>query len=91
MNEEFSQLCFIMSENSFESPHCKAFLLLQAHLFSLPLPITDYVTDLKSVLDQCIRILLCFLHIALWKQQGMTFLHGVLLLQSIFQVSGKKH
>uniref|UniRef100_A0A1I7UX80 SEC63 domain-containing protein n=1 Tax=Caenorhabditis tropicalis TaxID=1561998 RepID=A0A1I7UX80_9PELO len=35
---------------------CKAHLLFQAHFMRTPLP-TDYRTDLKSVLDQCIRIL----------------------------------
>ncbi|EGT45065.1 hypothetical protein CAEBREN_32115, partial [Caenorhabditis brenneri] len=35
---------------------CKAHLLFQAHFMRTILP-TDYRTDLKSVLDQCIRIL----------------------------------
>tara|TARA_R110002003_G_scaffold55_5_gene4994 strand:- start:49114 stop:54714 length:5601 start_codon:yes stop_codon:yes gene_type:complete len=37
-------------------PHVKAFLLLQAHLSRIDLPISDYVGDLNSVLDQSIRI-----------------------------------
>ncbi|KAF1999651.1 Sec63-domain-containing protein [Amniculicola lignicola CBS 123094] len=37
-------------------PHVKAFLLLQAHFSRIDLPITDYVGDLNSVLDQSIRI-----------------------------------
>ena len=40
-----------------ESPHVKADLLVQAHLARAALPIADYVTDTKSVLDQAIRIL----------------------------------
>jgi hypothetical protein len=39
------------------SPHVKANLLLQAHLARAALPIADYVTDTKSVLDQAVRIL----------------------------------
>jgi len=39
-----------------ESPHTKAFLLLQAHFYCQPLPISDYVNDTKSVLDQLPRI-----------------------------------
>lgn len=35
-----------------DSPHTKAFLLLQAHLARCPLPISDYINDTKSVLDQ---------------------------------------
>ncbi|KAI9681508.1 MAG: hypothetical protein M1817_002792 [Caeruleum heppii] len=37
-------------------PHVKAFLLLQAHFSRVDLPISDYVGDLNSVLDQSIRI-----------------------------------
>ena len=38
-------------------PHVKAFLLLQAHFSRIDLPISDYVGDQMSVLDQCIRII----------------------------------
>ncbi|OLN95658.1 putative helicase mug81 [Colletotrichum chlorophyti] len=38
-------------------PHVKAFLLLQAHMSRISLPITDYVGDQTSVLDQAIRII----------------------------------
>lgn len=37
-------------------PHVKAFLLLQAHFDRIDLPITDYVGDQISVLDQSIRV-----------------------------------
>lgn len=37
-------------------PHVKSFLLLQAHFSRIDLPISDYVGDLNSVLDQSIRI-----------------------------------
>ena len=38
-------------------PHVKAFLLLQAYMTRVDLPITDYVGDQTSVLDQGIRII----------------------------------
>ncbi|CAK7565543.1 MAG: Putative steryl acetyl hydrolase mug81 [Sporothrix epigloea] len=38
-------------------PHVKSFLLLQAHMSRIALPITDYVGDQTSVLDQAIRII----------------------------------
>ena len=38
-------------------PHVKAFLLLQAHFSRIDLPITDYIGDQNSVLDQSIRII----------------------------------
>lgn len=42
---------------SFDSPHTKTHLLLQAHFSRAELPIADYATDTKSVLDQTLRIL----------------------------------
>ena len=42
---------------SYDSPHSKAHLLLQAHFSRTALPIADYQTDTKSVLDQALRIL----------------------------------
>ncbi|KAK5998394.1 Meiotically up-regulated gene 81 protein [Cladobotryum mycophilum] len=38
-------------------PHVKSFLLLQAFMSRIDLPITDYVGDQTSVLDQAIRII----------------------------------
>ena len=46
-----------MDPLTFDSPHTKAHLLLQAHFSRAPLPIADYLTDTKSVLDQALRIL----------------------------------
>ena len=53
-----------MKNNDFASPHVKAFLLVQAHLNQLPLPILDYVNDMKSVVDQVLRILNAIIDIA---------------------------
>jgi len=47
-----------------DDPHVKAFLLLQAHMARLPLPIADYVNDTKSVLDQAARVLNAMVDIA---------------------------
>lgn len=40
-----------------DDPHAKASLLLQAHLARGALPISDYVTDTRSVLDNSLRVL----------------------------------
>ena len=53
-----------VDSNSLDSPHTKAFLLLQAHLAHVPLPISDYATDTKSVLDQAPRVLNALVDIA---------------------------
>lgn len=46
-----------VNQYTLDSPHTKAQLLFQAHFSRLQLPCVDYLTDLKSVLDQAIRIL----------------------------------
>jgi antiviral helicase SLH1 len=38
-------------------PHIKAFLLLQAYIGDVELPISDYISDQTSVLDQTVRII----------------------------------
>ncbi|GBG24263.1 Activating signal cointegrator 1 complex subunit 3 [Hondaea fermentalgiana] len=49
---------------SAEDPHCKAFLLLQAHCKGVPMPIKDYVGDLRSVFDQSARVVAALIEIA---------------------------
>lgn len=46
-----------VDKTTMDDPHTKAHLLYQSHFSRLKLPSTDYETDLKSVLDQSIRIL----------------------------------
>jgi activating signal cointegrator complex subunit 3 len=58
LNEALTHLVPIkVPKHELESPHVKSNLLLQAHFERCPLPITDFITDTKSVLDQSIRIL----------------------------------
>jgi activating signal cointegrator complex subunit 3 len=40
-----------------EDPHTKAHLLLQCHMLRVVPPISDYITDLKGVLDNAARLL----------------------------------
>lgn len=59
---------------------------MQAHFSQLELPISDYVTDLKSVLDQSIRIIQAMIDICAnsgWLASSMTCMH---LLQMVMQV-----
>lgn len=58
----------------------------QAHFSQLELPISDYVTDLKSVLDQSIRIIQAMIDICAnsgWLSSSITCMR---LLQMIMQV-----
>jgi len=58
LNEQLAKDCpYEVPAGTYNSPHTKAHLLLQCHFSRLQLPSSDYYTDLKSVLDQAIRIL----------------------------------
>lgn len=61
INAELSTNLPLKAETAFPDlpmwdPHVKAQLLLQAHFSRIDLPISDYVGDQNSVLDQAIRI-----------------------------------
>lgn len=68
-----------------DSPHTKALLLLQCHLGRLPLPISDYVTDTKSVLDNALRVLQAMVDVAAEAGWLETALGTMSLVQSIMQ------
>ncbi|KAF2725017.1 Sec63-domain-containing protein [Polychaeton citri CBS 116435] len=60
VNEELSANLPIQADSfglPMWDPHVKSFLLLQAHFSRIELPISDYVGDQNSVLDQAIRII----------------------------------
>eukprot|EP00605_Chrysophyceae_sp_TOSAG23-4_P002875 GSChrysophyteH1.ASY1.ANO1.3170.1 assembled CDS len=58
----------VKEEIEYESPHVKAFLLLQAHCTQSRLPISDYINDTKSVLDQMPRVLGALVEVAVMKK-----------------------
>lgn len=61
--------------------------LLQAHMARLPPPISDYVTDTKSVLDQSLRILQAMTDVSADAGWLDTALVTMMLVQSLMQVS----
>lgn len=87
MNESFAKECRlpIANDASYDCPHTKAYLLLQAHFSQLEMPCPDYITDLKSVLDQTIRIVQAMIDIAVYKCFLPTTLRLVQLLQMLIQ------
>jgi antiviral helicase SLH1 len=56
-NLPLSDLPEAMADLPMWDPHIKAFLLLQAYMSRIDLPISDYVGDQTSVLDQGIRVI----------------------------------
>ncbi|KAM1340459.1 hypothetical protein ACFX2H_038850 [Malus domestica] len=74
-----------VDKDRLDDPHIKANLLFQAHFSQLELPISDYVTDLKSVLDQSIRVIQAMIDICAnsgWLSSSVTCMH---LLQMVMQ------
>ncbi|KAK2663355.1 hypothetical protein Ddye_001929 [Dipteronia dyeriana] len=85
-NEALSKrVRYMVDKNRLDDPHVKANLLFQAHFSQLELPISDYVTDLKSVLDQSIRIIQAMIDICAnsgWLASSIICMH---LLQMVMQ------
>lgn len=75
-----------MELKSMDCPHTKAQLLLQAHFESLPLPISDFYTDAKMVLDQAIRVVQAMVDVSADAGWLTTSLNCMSLIQMIVQV-----
>jgi len=58
------ELPWTVDQRALDSPHVKANLLFQAHFARAPLPMSDYVTDTKTVLDNAVRVLQAMVDIA---------------------------
>eukprot|EP01064_Diplonema_japonicum_P017634 TRINITY_DN2587_c0_g1_i4.p1 TRINITY_DN2587_c0_g1~~TRINITY_DN2587_c0_g1_i4.p1 ORF type:complete len:2057 (+),score=560.71 TRINITY_DN2587_c0_g1_i4:113-6283(+) len=76
---------FQVDTRMLDSPHVKTHLLLQAHFSQAPLPISDYITDTKTVLDNSIRTIQAMVDIS--ANNGLLFatLKCMQLLQMIIQ------
>ena len=61
--------------------------MVQAHMGRLPAPISDYVTDTKSVLDQSLRILQAMTDVSADAGWLDTALVTMMLVQSLMQVT----
>eukprot|EP00914_Ancora_sagittata_P032309 GHVO01065428.1.p1 GENE.GHVO01065428.1~~GHVO01065428.1.p1 ORF type:complete len:501 (+),score=87.74 GHVO01065428.1:290-1792(+) len=87
LNGELIKSCPVgMGEgDEIDSPHIKAFILLQCPMFNIDIPITDYVTALKSVLDQSIRIIQAMADITIEYGTLSTLLSINFLMQCLTQ------
>ncbi|KAF7411272.1 hypothetical protein HZH66_000168 [Vespula vulgaris] len=86
LNEDLAKMCrYQVDQYTYDSPNTKAYLLLQAHFSRLPLPCTDYTTDLKSVLDQAIRIIQAMIDIVAENGWLASTLRIMQLLQMVIQ------
>ncbi|KAK9814715.1 hypothetical protein WJX72_010327 [[Myrmecia] bisecta] len=80
-----SQVRWRVDPRTVDDPHTKANLLLQAHMARLDAPISDYITDTKSVLDQSLRILQAMTDIAADAGWLDTALSTMALVQGLMQ------
>ena len=64
-------------------PHVKSFLLLQSHMSRIELPLSDYIGDSNSVLDQSIRIIQASIDVTVEVGHLSTALMYMTLLQCI--------
>ena len=65
LNEELAELVqWAPDESTMGDSHTKTNLMFQAHMQHLSLPISDYVNDTKSVLDQSLRVLNALVDVA---------------------------
>uniref|UniRef100_W5NIJ2 Activating signal cointegrator 1 complex subunit 3 n=1 Tax=Lepisosteus oculatus TaxID=7918 RepID=W5NIJ2_LEPOC len=86
MNSELAhRLPIEVNPHSFDSPHTKTHLLLQAHFSRAALPCPDYATDTKTVLDNAIRICQAMLDVAANEGWLVTALNICNLVQMIVQ------
>ncbi|XP_020519141.1 DExH-box ATP-dependent RNA helicase DExH14 [Amborella trichopoda] len=87
-NEDLSEkVPYLIDKYQLDDPHVKANLLFQAHFSRLQLPISDYTTDLKSLMDQSIRIIQAMIDICAnsgWLSSAITCMH---LLQMVMQTA----
>lgn len=75
-NQMFKNKIYIYSPCS-----CNHLSPLQAHMGRLPLPVSDYVTDTRSVLDNSLRILQAMLDVAADAGWLVTVLNTINLVQ----------
>ncbi|VTJ78491.1 Hypothetical predicted protein [Marmota monax] len=86
MNSELAKCLPVeLNPHSFDSPHTKAHLLLQAHLSRAMLPCPDYDTDTKTVLDQALRVCQAMLDVAANQGWLVTALNITNLVQMLIQ------
>ena len=86
INEELAtQVRYPVDKSTYDSPHTKVNLLVQCHLSHIPMPISDYTTDTKSVLDQTLRVINSMVEVASEKKLIDVCLNLLNLMQMIVQ------
>ncbi|ESO12122.1 hypothetical protein HELRODRAFT_62279, partial [Helobdella robusta] len=86
INKELAyQLSVSVEHNTFDKSNTKALLLFWAYFSRTPLPSADYHTDLKSVMDQALRVLQAMLDMSAELNYLSTSLRVINLMQMVVQ------
>ena len=68
-----------------DDPHVKTQLLLQAHMLGLAMPVSDYVTDLRSAMDNAPRVVQAAVEVAVQRGNAAAALAAMRLAQCLAQ------
>ena len=91
INIELAKYCvWGIDESTAGDAHTKCFLLLQAYFFKIKLPMSDYITDTKSVLDQAMRLTNAMIDIGAYTGNLAATYEAILLSQKINRVHAGK-
>ena len=85
INMELCKFLDLKLNNSFDSPFVKVYILLQMYFGNVDLPNQEYTVDLKSVLDQALRILQAMIDVCTNNGWMSCTLKTVHLVQMIVQ------
>ena len=82
LNLALANICpYEVDKKRVDDPKIKTLLLLQAYFSDIPLPIRDYITDMKLVLDSCVRFIQAMIDITADKGHLDTLLNLINLSQ----------
>ena len=74
---------FFSAATSWNDPHTKVFILLVANIIGMALPVMDFVTDTKSILEQAARVVRAMAEFAQSNHYLETFVQCIWLVQSL--------
>jgi activating signal cointegrator complex subunit 3 len=86
LNAALASLCrYQVDKNKYDCPKVKTLLLFQAYFSGLPLPIRDYITDTKLVLDSSVRFLQAMIDLTAERGHLDTLLNLMSICQMLTQ------
>ena len=86
LNAALAEICpYPVDKSKYECPKVKTLLLFQAYFSGAPLPIRDYITDTKLVLDSAVRFLQAMIDLTAERGHLDTLLNLMYVCQMLTQ------